>query len=732
MTVQPVSLSGSAEVAAPAIDEAAVFLGTIEEDDPLGLCLAAFIALTDRPTSVAALLAGLPLENGVLTAELMQRALDRAGYGSRLVKRKLSQVKTIYLPAILFMGERDACIILSRKGKNCRILDPVTSTEYDVAESKLAKDYSGVCILARRDAALDLAETEVDTRGSGHWFWSAVRKLWPTYCVVILGAVFINLIALASPLFTMNVYDRVLPNKAIPTLWVLAIGMSIALLFDVVLKTLRSWLIDSAGRRADVLLASRIYEQVLGIEMSGKPPTTGSFASHLKEFESVREFFTSTTIATFTDMVFFGIFLFVIYLVGGVMVAVPAVASVILLALGLYFQYPLRRAAERNSAETAQRHSLLVESISSLETVKTIRAESHLQRIWEGLVGKTAQTVEKVRQLNSTLANLSSLVQQMVTVGVIMVGAYLFEAHEISTGAIIASVMLAGRAVSPLGSFAMVLARSQQSLVSLRAINKIMAMAVERPIGKKFISEPISKCNIQFQNVVFAYPGTANPALNGINLVIRPGEKVGIIGKIGSGKTTMGRLMTKLYEPQEGAVMIEGIDMRQYHPHEVRRVIGLLGQESELFHGSVRSNILMANPRANDEKLLNACRLAGVDDFVRRHPKGFDMPVGERGQALSGGQRQSVALARLLINDPQVIYLDEPSSAMDLASEKILIDQLKRSLRPDQTVIVSTHRYSMLDLVDRLIILNNGKIAADGPKDQVMDALRKQVAAVKA
>lgn len=732
MTVEPVLLPGHAAAAQPATDVTAQFIGTIEEDDPLGLCLASFIALTDRPTSVSALLAGLPLENGKLTAGLMQRALDRAGYGSRLVKRKLNLVKSIYLPAILFMGERDACIIVSRKGKNCRIHDPITGTEYDVAEAKLAKDYSGVCILARRNASLDLAETEADTRGAGDWFWSAVRKLWPTYWIVILGAVFINLIALASPLFTMNVYDRVLPNKAIPTLWVLAIGMTIALLFDVILKTLRSWLIDSAGRRADVLLASRIYEQVLGIEMSGKPATTGSFASHLKEFESVREFFTSTTIATFTDMVFFGIFLFVIYLVGGVMVAVPAVASVILLLLGLYFQYPLRRAAERNSAETAQRHSLLVESISSLETVKTIRAESHLQRIWEGLVGKTAETVERVRQLNSTLANLSSLVQQLVTVGVIIVGAYLFQAREISTGAIIASVMLASRAVSPLGSFAMVLARSQQSLVSLRAINKIMAMPVERPIGKKFISEPITKSNIQFQNVVFSYPGTANPALNGISMVIRPGEKVGIIGKIGSGKTTIGRLITKLYEPQEGAVLIEGIDMRQYHPHEVRRVIGLLGQESELFYGTVRSNILMANPRANDEKLLNACRLAGVDDFVRRHPKGFDMPVGERGQALSGGQRQSVALARLLINDPQVIYLDEPSSAMDLASERLLIDQLRRSLRPDQTVIVSTHRYSMLDLVDRLIVLNNGKIAADGPKEQVMDALRKQVSGAKA
>ena len=465
--------------------------------------------------------------------------------------------------------------------------------------------------------------------------------------------------------------------------------------------------------------------------MSGKPPTTGSFASHLKEFESVREFFTSTTIATDTDMLFFSGFLIAIYLVGGEMAFVPAGAALLLLILGFTFQYPLRKAAERNSAETAQRHSLLVETIASLETVKTLRAESQLQRTWEGLVGLTAETVERVRSLNATLGNLSSLIQQLVTVGVILVGSYLFSAGQASTGAIIACVMLASRAVSPLGSFAMVLARSQQSLVSLRALDKIMAMPLERPASKKYITEPIGKCNIQFQNVVFSYPGTALPALNGISLTIRAGEKIGVIGKIGSGKTTLGRLIVRLFEPQQGAMLINGVDMRQYHPHEIRRVIGLLGQESDLFHGTVRSNILMANPRASDEKLLRASRLAGVEEFVRRNPKGFDMPVGERGQSLSGGQRQSVALARLLISEPQVIYLDEPSSAMDLASEKILIEQLRRSIKPDQTVIVSTHRYSLLDLVDRLIVLNDGKIAADGPKDQVMEALRKQAAGVK-
>jgi ATP-binding cassette subfamily C protein LapB len=280
--------------------------------------------------------------------------------------------------------------------------------------------------------------------------------------------------------------------------------------------------------------------------------------------------------------------------------------------------------------------------------------------------------------------------------------------------------------VAPLGQFAMVAARSQQSLSSLKHLNKVMEMPSERPISKTFLSQPIGNCHIQFQNVTFAYPGSNLPAVNGLNFTIKPGERVGIIGKIGSGKTTIGRLLIKLYEPQDGAILIDGVDMRQFHPHEVRRAIGLLGQDADLFHGTVRSNILLGSPQATDADLIEAARLAGVDDFVRRHPAGFDMPVGERGQALSGGQKQSVALARALIGRPKAIFLDEPSSAMDLASERQLIEQLRGILKAGQTVIVSTHRYSMLELVDRLIVLANGKVAADGPKEQVLEALKQQ------
>ena len=331
-----------------------------------------------------------------------------------------------------------------------------------------------------------------------------------------------------------------------------------------------------------------------------------------------------------------------------------------------------------------------------------------------------------MREINASLANFASFVQQLVSVLIVVAGAYLFKDGQISTGAIVACSMLSGKAVAPLGQFAMVLARLQQSLSSLQVLNKVMSLDNEQQSKGTFITTPIDRTDIQFQNVAFSYPNSPNTVLSGFNLSIKPGEKVGIIGKIGSGKTTIGRLLTKLYEPREGALAIGGIDIRQYHPHEVRRIVGLLGQEVELFHGTLRSNILLAAPRGTDAQLIAACRLAGVEDFVKRHPSGFDMQVGERGHALSGGQRQLVALARLFIAEPMILFLDEPSSAMDIQSERVLIEQLRKALTPEQTVIVSTHRYSMLELVDRLIVLANGRVAADGPKDAVLEALRKQ------
>jgi ATP-binding cassette subfamily C protein LapB len=697
------------------------------EPDPLLNCLIAIASFHDRAVSAETVTAGLPLVEGRLTPALFERAARRAGYAAKIVRRPLKKLNPIALPAILLLENFDACVVLKKLSKRTyEIFDPLTQTRATATLDDLEDAYTGQAILIKPELDLASRSTQPSIRVSGHWFWGVVRKLWPTYLQVIIAAAFINVLALASPLFIMNVYDRVLPNKAISTLWVLAAGIGLAIVFDLMLRSLRGWLIDAAGRRADVLLAGRIFEHVLGIRLSNRPNTTGSFANQLREFDSVREFFTSGTLATLTDIAFFALFLFVIYKIGGPIAIIPATAAAVVLFIGLVLQFPLRRAAQKTLAESAYRHSLLVEAIGALETIKTIRAEGALQRIWERLVGRTASTLEKARRIQALILNLTVAIQQLVTVGIVVLGAYLFDAGEISMGAIIACVILGGRSVAPFGQFATLIARSQQSFAALKTLNGLMQMESERPDGKNFVSQPITEGRIEFNAVEFSYPDAPNPAIRDFNLKIEPGERVGIIGKIGSGKTTIGRLLGGIYDAQGGSILIDGIDIRQYHPYELRRAVGIVAQDSDLFFGTLRSNILMGVPDATDEQMVRACQLAGVDDFANKHPSGFDMPVGERGALLSGGQKQAVALARILLLEPRIIFLDEPSGSIDLASERILIKHLRDAFDDGQTLILSTHRYSMLDLVDRLVVISNGKVAADGPKDKVLEALKAQ------
>lgn len=703
------------------------------EPDPLLECLMAIALHHDRPpVAEDKVLAGLPLVGDRLTPELFIKAAKRAGYSAKIVKRSLRQLHPVSLPTVLIMEDQGACILMAkRRFQRAEIYDPATKTKTIIKQKTLQSSYTGFAILIKPEESQPELRPDPVYNTGAHWFWGEVWQLWPHYLQVIVAAALINILALASPLFIMNVYDRVLPNKAISTLWVLAAGIGIAILFDLILRTVRGQLTDAAGRKADVLLSSRIYEHVMAMKLSSRPKTTGSFANQLRDFDSVREFFTSGTLATITDLLFFGLFLFVIYQIGGPIAFVPATAAVIAILVALVMQYPLRKLAVDTQTDTAYRHSILVESIASLETVKAIRSEGVLQKTWERLIGRTAKTMEKIRRISSFVQNFTMAVQQMVTIGVVIVGVYLFASGDISTGAIIACVILSGRSVAPFGQFTGLIARSQHSFAALRSLNEIMEMQSERPEQKNFVDHPISPGLIEFSNVRFRYPDAPNLAIDGLSLVIRPGERVGIIGKIGSGKTTIGRLLIALYSPEEGNLLMDGVDFQQFHPHAIRRAVGFVSQDSDLFFGTVRSNILMGGRRATDAQLIEVAKLAGVDQFTMRHPAGFDMEVGERGSLLSGGQRQSVCLARALLQKPKILFLDEPSGAMDMASERFLIAHLKTSIRADQTLIVSTHRHSMLDIVDRLIVLADGKVVADGPKDQVFDALKLQLAKSK-
>lgn len=690
--------------------------------------IAAFLG---RPSSPIALFSGVPLDDSAVTVEDIQSLGARIGLD--VTEQRLADLMSgrFVLPALLLLADGKAVPLLDRAengGFVTSLESPHLATTADLmrANARSLVSFSMVYLNASELNGVVGSAPQIERR---HWLVDTLAPFWRTYLQVALAALFINLLALASPLFTMNVYDRVLPNKAIATLWVLAIGVGLATTFDLLLKTVRAALIDYAGRQADLKLSYLLFEKVLDTSLGARPTSTGEYASRVTQYEFVREFFTSNTISVLIDTVFVFVFLIAIYLLAGWLVIIPACAFAIALLIGLITQFRIGRRVAAASNEAAQRQAILVETISTLETIKALRAEAILLRRWRELSKNAARTSEQIKQLSSSAGNWTQFVQQLVAVGIVIAGSYEFAEGNLSTGAIIACVMLASRAVAPLGQIALTLSRLRQAILSLRILDTIMAQPEDRPNSVGFVNREISSGSFSFRNVDFAYPGSDYKVLNGLSFSVGQGERVGIIGRIGSGKTTIGRLLGGLYPAGGGTVTIDGVDARQYHPAVVREAVAVAGQSTDLFSGTVKENLLMGRSGASDEEIVEAAKATGVDEFVARHPRGYDMPVGERGNNLSGGQKQAVTIARLLLARPRIVFLDEPSGAMDLASERALISKLSAAFDQNRTVVISTHRYSMLELVDRLIVIDQGKVVADGPKKSVIEELQRRAMA---
>ncbi len=695
-------------------------------EDPLRDCLVLLARLLERPISPTAATAGLPLADGRLTPTLCVRAAARAGLVARILRRSLDELLAGLVPCILLLRGRRACVLLGRTdGGRLRVARPEAAGGEDtVPPEDLAREYLGLAIVARPVPGSERGDEEARRRPAGHWFWSVLLRQWPLYAEVLLAALMINLFVLASPLFVMNVYDRVVPNRAIETLWVLAIGAVTVFAFDFLLRTLRGYFVDSAGRIADIKLASRIFEQVLGIRMEARPASAGAFANHLREFESLRDFFASATVTTLVDLPFVLLFIGLIALIGGPLALVPAVAVPIVLGVALLVQIPLDRVVRATFRQAAAKHGLLVEAINGLETLKAVGAEGRTQRAFEQYVADTALSANRSRLLSAITVNFTALASNLVYVGTVVYGVYLIAEGELTVGALVACSIIAGRTMAPLAQTAGVLTRFHQAKMAYRTLDRIMQLPAERPAGARFVHRPTLDGAIELRRVRFRYPRQKEWALDGVDLVIRPGERVGIVGRIGSGKTTIGKLILGLYEPQEGAVLVDGVDVRQIDPADLRRNIGCVLQDGLLFQGTLRENITLGAGVVDDATLLRAARIAGVEDFARRHPLGYDMPIGERGEALSGGERQAVALARALLLDPPILVLDEPTSAMDNAGENALMRRLAGVLE-GKTLVLVTHRGSLLALVQRLVVVDGGRIVADGPRDRVLEALRQ-------
>ena len=700
-------------------------MGSVE-DDVLLACLVILARHHGLPATPESLSAGLPLTEAGITASFLQRAAKKVGLNSRLRKIAIKDIPDSVCPAILLLEDGDACVYLGpTKGGAVEVIYPrLVDSVVEEAQADLEAKFSGFALLARPKFRFDSRVDSSDANRDGHWFWSAIRENMPVYKDVLVAAFFINLFALAVPIFMMNVYDRVVPNAAFDTLWVLATGVVIVLVADMVLKSMRGHFLDLASRRVDVELSAKIMERTLGMRLEYRPASVGSFAVNLRSFETLRDFITSTTITTIVDLPFSVLFLAVIAWIAWPLLIPVLLGVAAILVYALFARGRLQRLTESTYQAGAQRNATLIESLTGLDTLKALGAESVMQRKWEETTRFLPGVGVDLRLATLSVTHFTMFAQQLVTVGVIIVGVFLISEGQLTMGGLIAGSMLSRRAMQPFGQVAGLITQAHNARMALDTLNGLFEMPAERRDGGAFVSRDSFRGDVTFNNVSFAYPGSETASVSGISFSIKAGEHVAIVGRVGSGKSTLTKLAMGLYEPTEGAVLIDGIDLRQLDPAEYRNAVGYVPQDVTLFHGTLRENLTLAHRGIEDSSLVRAAQQAALIDFVNRHPRGFDMPISERGDSVSGGQRRCIALARSLVHTPGILFFDEPTGSMDNTTEAVIKKELTAYL-PGRTLLLVTHRNALLELVDRIIVIDGGRIVADGARETVLDALKQ-------
>ncbi|TDR82129.1 type I secretion system permease/ATPase [Paludibacterium purpuratum] len=689
--------------------------------DPLRACLLALAQHYGLPPQPETVFNGLPEAEGKLTPSLFVRAADRLGLTARIARMPATDWRPELLPVVLLLQDDQACLLdrCDEQGyAHIRTPTLIDGTSR-LLQSELAERYSGLCILVKPRYQ---PERRAAAAADGHWFWLAVRKGWPLYRDAFLAAFLINLCALAVPIVTMNIYDRVVPNLAFSTLWVLAVGAGLVQVFDFLLKLARSHLLDLAGKRIDIDLSARIMERVLGLRLEHRPPSVGAFAANLRAFESVRDFIASSSVATLVDLPFTLIFVLILLWLSP-WFAVPVILAAGLMLLQAWFAASrMRTLSESTLRASAERNALLIESLTGLETIKSQSAQGVQQARWERSTHYLAQTGARLKILSALTSHFAGFVQQTTYLATLVLGVYLILDGRTSAGGIIAAGMLSSRATVPLSQLVNLLTQYHQARASLASVESVMRLPTERDSAMVYAPRAPFAGGIELKNVEFGYPGAKLSALSGVSLRIVPGERVAILGSIGSGKSTIQKLIMGLYQPSAGTVLIDGIDLRQIDPDELRREVGYVPQESLLLSGSLRHNLTLGRPEVPVGRLQRALNIAGLGRFVNQHPDGFDMPIGERGATLSGGQRRALCVARAWVAEPTILLMDEPTSNMDPGQARRMIQALS-GVMAGKTLLVVTHQADVLELVDRIIVIEGGRVVADGPKKQVLDAL---------
>lgn len=695
-------------------------------DDRLLTCLQVLCRFHGRQASAESIAFGLPLEEGRLTPSTFARAAQRQGFACHIAKQPLTSLNSALFPAVLLLADERACVIHtidSEAGTASVIFPELPESATDMALSELAETYTGTVLYCRPKFRFDPRATRVRSTHQGHWFWGVIAENRKLYRDICIAALMINIFAVAMPLFVMNVYDRVVPNHATHTLWVLAVGLLIALTADLALRLMRGWFVDLAASRADARLSASIMERVLGLDLAHRPQSAGAFAANVQSFESIRSFVSSMTVVGLVDLPFVLLFLLVITLISwplGIPVVVGAIGLVVYAAIA---QRRLRELSDESMAAGSQRNATLVEGLANLESVKSFGVEGRIQAAYEHTSLYISNIGARLKFISASLQNGAQWVQHLVAVAIIIIGVYLIIEGELTQGGLIAAYLLSSRAMAPVSQAAGLLAQYHQAATALRTLDDIMALPQERSDGKHWVSRPVLSGDVEFRDVQFQYPESGQRALTGVSIRLKAGERVAILGKNGSGKSTLQRLLLGLYHPTSGTITLDNVDIRQLDPAELRRNIGYVPQDVELFYGSLRDNIVLSRP-VPDEELLRVAELSGLKPFIDAQADGFDLQVGERGQRLSGGQRQALAIARAMVGDPPILLLDEPTGSLDHSSEEHFKRSLARAAE-GKTLVMVTHRTSLLELASRIIVLDGGRVVADGPKETVIEALRQ-------
>ena len=708
----------------------------LKKRDTLLESLVLYTRLFHKPFSSESLLSGLPissnLTNQILFSKtnsksLFSRAALRAGLKTTIIEKPIRNILSLQLPVILILSNENSCILESfneDKTKAKIIFAADEPLEEWIEIDKLEDEYLGFAFMLKKvyEYEHENGKKTLDLSNQKHWFWSTLGFSKKIYLDCILASILINLFVLATPLFTMNVYDRVIPNNAQETLLVFTIGIVVVFLLDASLKFLRTYFLEMAGKKSDIIMSSIIFEKILDLQMHAHPKSVGSFANNIKSFDSIRGFLTNATLSILIDFPFAILFLAVIFYLSGVLVLVPISIIFIIVIYALMIKKPLQISIESTYEASAKKNGILIEALQNIETIKAQGLAGNIQFNWEESTGEIANKSLKSKLISSSIPTITSLLVGLNTVLIIVFGVFLIQKFELTMGGLIATMILSGRAISPMGQIVGLITNFEDAKTSFKMLDDIVNKPLERPIAREFVKRPSLKGNIEFRNVSFKYPESEAYALKDVSFTIKEGEKVAFIGRIGSGKSTIAKLILKLYEPQEGSILIDGIDISQIDPADLRKKISYVPQDIHLFRNTIKNNILGSYKFVDDEWMIKCSKISGTDEFVKLHPVGYDMPIGERGAGLSGGQRQSVGIARALINDSKIYLFDEPTNAMDQTSESNVLNNLKENLE-EKTLFLVTQKMNMLDLVTRVIVMNQGEKVLDGDKMEIIKKL---------